>query len=92
MLPVAARSTGQLLPPLPRCGSPDDVLAFQRKHPCAGRPTAACLPCPAGARLSVIVPSVAAVRRAVVGEIDDEVDSSLDLSQVRAAPLKAIHH
>lgn len=29
---------------------------------------------------------------AVVGEIDEELDASLDLSQIRAAPLKPVSH
>ena len=29
---------------------------------------------------------------AVVGELDEEMDASIDFSQVRAPPLKQIHH
>ena len=29
---------------------------------------------------------------AVIGELDEELDASLDLSTIHAAPLKAIHH
>jgi hypothetical protein len=32
------------------------------------------------------------VCRAVIGELDEELDSNLDLSQIMAAPLKAINH
>ena len=31
-------------------------------------------------------------RSAVVGEVDEEADSNIDYTQVRAAPLKAILH
>ena len=30
--------------------------------------------------------------RAVVGEVDDELDSQIDLSQISAAPLKPLAH
>jgi hypothetical protein len=29
---------------------------------------------------------------AVVGELDDDLDQQLNLSQIRAAPLKAVQH
>lgn len=31
-------------------------------------------------------------RRAVIGELDEDLDSNLDLSQIMAPPLKAIAH
>ncbi len=32
------------------------------------------------------------VHRALIGELDEEIDSRVDLGNVRAAPLKAIVH
>jgi U6 snRNA-associated Sm-like protein LSm8 len=37
-------------------------------------------------------PSLDSSHRAIVGELDEDIDSRMDLSEIRAAPLKPLTH
>lgn len=79
------------------CMEPPCVLALSTFHgglgaPRGGHLAASRLRCCAAALSSNRSKPLPAICRAVIGEVDDEKDASIDFSQVRAAPLKPVTH